>query len=337
MINKENIEISCFQSRLKYSELDNLFQSGKVGEVSISDKFIIVYDISYVLSTFKRICSIEDDSSMDEESVVRLTYNILNSIAHYRHYITSKIRRTSIVIVYSSDETIYDDFSRICVLLQKILNLFGKTIFIEKIDNKSKHIYQHLCYFTCMNISSINNSIHKRCRVVYIGNNELSMQMLRIDRDMIHVKHNYVDCGTDIFFKSIITENNNDISYVNTDTIAVLLSLFGFKHGFPRLESLKNKKMSTIYKIIAINCKEFVDKDNPDSIITNIQLNDKDKELFKLRLKLIDVDFQNNVFVLSKSLLKVWSSKINTNSIHSFNDYNKYKDIELQFNWLNGG
>ena len=340
MTNSDNINIICNYSKFKYSNFDEFITSNPIGDILPTDKFIIVYDLTYILSMFKRICNIDNDATLDEETITHLSIGILNILAHYRHYISTKIKCGSVIIVYSSDESFYTDFDKIFTFIRKILNLFKKTIFIEKLDKESKYIYQHICYFTCMNIASTNNAINKRCRIVYIGNNILSMQMLRIDRDMIHVKHNYIGAGPDIFFKDICSNEGKNmmeiIVHKNIDLITSVLSLIGFKNGYPKLESIKNKKVSRLYDIMVHNCENGVDKDNFISIIQGLPLSIKDVELFSLRLKILDVDFHNQTYKLSKTLLKIWSSKIHTNSIHSINDFTKFNDIELSVQWLDG-
>lgn len=340
MITQKEIDMSFFQTRLKYSDMELNINNINIKDLSLSDKYLIVYDISYPLSIFKRMNSIENDSELDNDIILRIVYTLLNSVAHYRHYFSNKMKSTSVIIMYSSDDSIYKDFSKITNLLRKILNLFVKTIFIEKLDEESKYIYNHICYFTCMNISISNNSIKRKCRIVYIGNNQLAMQMLRIDRDMIFIKHNYISTGTKSFFDFIDESDNkmDNLYYHNTELIGIILSIFGFKHGFPRLESLKRKKIINIYKQILDNCNDldFIDKDNYNTIIKNIDISENDKKLIGLRLKAIDIDFQNKTYSLTKSLMKIWESKIHTKSLQSLNDYNNFNDLELQSNWLSG-
>lgn len=343
MLTIDKIDTACNFSKLKYSELDEFIENGKMGEIDHNDKFIILYDMSYVLSFLDNICNIDksgfSDSDQDIKIIMRLVYGILNSVAHYRHYVTSKLKLRSVVILYSSDPSYYAKYDNTFKKINKILNLFRKTIFIERLEDETKFIYQHMAYFTTMNIVSMNQAAGKRCRVMYVGNNTLAMQLLRIDRDMLHIKHNYVDCGSDIFFKPMGLNNVNQLEshYKNIDLITSVLALFGFGYGYPKLDSIKGKRVSKIYDVIVNNCKEFVDKDNYQNIISGLEIKSNDIELFGLRLRSLDVDFHNKTFALSKTLLKIWSSKIQSNAIHSFNDFFKFDDdMILNVQWLMG-
>lgn len=334
-ISQENIDISVFQTRLKYELITNCLDS--IESITPNDKFLLVYDISYPLSILKRLSSIESDSDLDNDTVIRISYSILNSLAHYRHYFTTKMHCSTVIIAYSSDESIYNDFEKVTKLIRKILNLFKKTIFIEKLDENIKFIYQHICYFTCMNVFISNGISKRKCRIVYIGNNQLFLQMLRIDREMIHIKHNSIDHGINLFNNYLYNDSNEkDLEIMfNSDLIAIILSVFGFKNGYPKLDSIKHKKVANIYKQIITNCKESesIDKDNCKYLFNNIKINDKEFELIILRLKSLDVDFQNKLFTLSKSLLKIWTSKLHTTSVQSINDYIR-SDVELNYEWL---
>lgn len=340
MLTQKEIDMTMFQTRTKYSDIESCINKDNIKDLSIKDKYIIVYDISYPISILKRMTSIETDMDLDNETVLRISYGLLNSVAHFRHFFSTKMKCSSVIIMYSSDESVYKEFGKITDTLRKILNLFVKTIFIEKLDEESKFIYNHICYFACLNITLSNSAASRKCRIVYVGNNQLAMQMLRIDRDMIFIKHNHISNGTKIFFDFIYDLENEieRITYHNTDLIGFVLSIFGFKHGFPRLESLKRKKIINIYKQIIENCKDvdIVDKDNYNDLIKNIQLSESDKQLIGLRLKAIDIDFQNKLYSLTKSLMNIWSSKIHTKSLYSINDFTQFNDIELQSNWLNG-
>lgn len=345
MITSEKVDIACNYSKLQYSTIDTFMFTNKLGTIDVKDKFIIMYDMSYTLSLLENICGISKesgftDADLDENVIMRLTYGMLNTVAHYRHYVTTKIKRGNVVVLYSSDPQMYVKYNRTFTKMSKILNLFKKTIFIERLEDETKFIYQHIAYFTAMNISSLNiSSGDRRCRIVYVGNNPLAAQMLRIDRDMISIKHGHIDCGSDIIFKSDII-HLDDITLTfdkkNTDLITSILSVFGFKHGYPRLESIKKKKTVNLYNIIYTNCINGTDKDNCDSIINGLDLSDSDKELFKLRLRNLDVDFHNKTYSLSKTLLKIWSSKIDTKAIHSFNDFFEFDDMKLNIQWLMG-
>ena len=346
MVTSEKIDIACNYSKLQYSKMDELIKSEKMGEIAATDKFIIMYDMSYAINLLESICGFSkesghSDSDFDNLIVVRLAYGMLNSVAHYRHYITSRVCRGSVLVVYSSDPELYTRYAKTFSMMTSILNLFRKTIFIEKMDQPSKFMYQHIAYFTAMNISTLNlNSGDKRCRVMYIGSNPLAFQMLRIDRDMIHIKHNHVECGTDIFF------NNPDILKIphtgvglnphSIDLITTVLSTMGFRNGFPRLTSFKGKKTSNIYNVMLMNNRNYVDKDNPSEILKGISVTQSDIDLLGLRLKSIDVDYQNNTYALSKQLLKIWSSKVHSKSLHSFNDIFEFDDLTLNIQWLIG-
>ena len=344
MITSEKIDIACNYTKLQYGVMDAFIATGKLGPIDIKDKLIIMYDMSYTLSLLERISDITDGvgfndaNDMDLELKMRLVYGILNSVAHYRHYVTSKMQKSSVIILYSSDSSYYIKYSDSFSLINRILNMFRKTIFIERLEDETKFIYQHIAYFSAMNVSSLNLSNNKRCRIMYIGNNPLAYQLLRIDRDMINIKHGYIDCGTDIAFKSDIINIDEDIiGRRNIDLITSMLAIFGFKHGYPRLDSIKRKKHVNIYDIIYGNCIGGIDKDNSQSIICSIEMSESDKQLFDLRLRTLDVDFQNKLFSLSKTLLKIWSSKIDTKAMHSLNDYMKFDDLNLNINWLYGG
>jgi len=338
-ITQEMIDIACYQSRMKYETLNDYIIGGNISDISsFNNKYIIVFDVSYVLSVLKRISSVDTDTDCDNETIIRIVYGLLNSVGHYRHFFTTKMHCSSVIIMYSSDKTYYDDFSKTMNLLRKILNLFKKTIFIEKLDEGSKFIYQHVCYFTCMNISITNSAAKRNCKIVYIGNNDLSLQMLRIDRDMINIKHNHIEHGLNLLSRYICGDKfDKDINH-NTDLIGVILSIFGFKHGFPKLESIKSRRNLIIYKKLIENCntRDSIDKDDCNYLLDNIPLNDKDKELVTLRLKTLDVDFQNNTFSLSKSLLAIWSNKLHSKSTNSINDFVRIDGVDLNFSWLEG-
>ena len=338
-IDKKYIDIACYQTRLCYTDLNYCINNNNIKNLTLNDKFIIIYDMSYVLSIFKRLASIENDSELDKDSITYIVYGILNSVAHYRHYITRNLHCKSVVIIYSSNEIYYNDFSKIMELIQKILNLFHKTIFIEKLDKEQKFLYQHLCYFTCMNITISNSTVNKKCRIIYIGNNNLSLQLLRIDRDAIFIKHKFIDFGINVFYNFINNNKNIIISHHITDLISVMLSILGFKHGFPKLNFMKRMMNIKIYNTIVENCKniDIIDKDNYLELIKGLPLSDSEKNIFGLRLKMLDADFQNKTFILSKSLFKIWTNKIHSKSIYSLNDIINNNDIELQVNWLNGG
>lgn len=342
MLNIDKIDTACNYSKLKYSEMENHFDSNKIGEIDPKDKFIIMYDMSYILSFLDSISNIDKksnitDSEYETKIIMRLVYGILNSVAHYRHYTTSKLKRKSVIILYSSDPSYYIRYDNTFKKINKILNLFRKTIFIERLEDETKFIYQHMTYFTAMNIMSLNNSVGIRCRIIYVGNNPLAMQLLRIDRDMTHIKHKYIDCGPDIFFNLIGLHDKTDNLYKNIDLITPVLSLFGFNNGYPKLDSIKGKRISKLYSILADNCKDFVDKDDYQTIVTGMGLDQKDINLFGLRLKSLDVDYHNKTFALSKTLLKIWGSKIQSNAIHSFNDFFKFEDdMNLNVQWLLG-
>ena len=345
MLENSKIDIACNYSKLPYSEMDKFISSGKTGAIDVKDKFIIVYDMSYTLSLLENICGISKesgfvDSDLDDLIITRLVYGILNAAAHYRHYVTSKIKRGTVLVIYSSDSSFYVKYEKTFAKINKILNMFKKTIFIERLEDETKFIYQHIAYFTTMNISSLNiASSDRRCRIVYIGNNPLATQMLRVDRDMISIKHGYIDCGSDIAYKSdLIMLDDVALAFdrKNVDLITSLLAIFGFKHGYPKLDSIKRKKTSILYDIIYKNCINGVDKDDYQSIIEGLDLSSEDVKLFNLRLKSLDIDFHNKTFVLSKTLLKIWGSKIETKSIHSFNDFYEFDDMRLSTQWLMG-
>lgn len=344
MITKDKIDVACGFTRLKFEIFDHYLKSNSHLDTVGIDKYVIVYDISYTLSFLENICKLNKDSGVTdsdlEKDILRyLTYGILNTAAHYRHYVTSKLKRKSVVILYSSDPVYYTKYNIIFESINKILNLFPKTIFIEHLENDNvKFIYQHIAYFTAMNIFSMNSKINKNCKLIYIGNCGLSFQMLRIDRNMFHIKHNYIDCGPETYFKTIFSEKDSNIIdlilYRNIDLISTCLSLYGFKNGFTKLESIKHKNAYKLFEIITENCLEFVDKENPINIIKGLNLSKEDEQLFELRLKLIDVDYLNKMYALSKTLLNIWSSKIKSNSVHSFNDFFKSDDTELKVQWL---
>jgi len=343
MINKENIDISCNFTRLQYKLIDDFIASGKIGKVEVTDKFIIMFDMSYLLSMLEHVSKIEitsgfNDSELDNDIIMMLVYGILNSLGHYRNYIQTKLRLRTVVIVYSSDPEYYVKYSKTFGIVNKILNLFKKTIFIERMKDETKYLYQHMAYFTAMNVSNSNGLNNKRCRILYVGNNQLSSQLLRIDRDTINVKYKHIDSGLDIYFKENISESTDKLSVNNrsVDLITSMISILGFKHGFAKLKSVKNKRFESIYSTIFKNCMEFVDKDDYTTIVNDLNFSLQDTELFGSRLKSIDVDFHNKTYSLSKTLLKIWSSKLDTKSIHSFNDFVEYDGIKLNVNWLMG-
>lgn len=342
MLNIDKIDIACNYSKLQYSEMEKFFDSRKCGEITPKDKFIIIYDISYMLNLLESICKLDNnenfrDKDADFDLIMRMVYGILNSVAHYRHFISSRLKRSSVIILYSSNENHYVRYDETFKKINKILNLFKKTIFIERLDDKTKFIYQHIAYFSAMNISYINNSIKKRCRIMYIGSNLLAMQMLRIDRNMIHIKHNHIECGPAIFFGKMIDDKkhgNLTISYKDIDLIPIFLSLFGFRNGYPKLESIKNRKQSIIYDLITKNCSDSIDKDDYKSIVSGLNLSNKDIDLFGMRLRSLDVDFHNKTYALSKSLLKIWNSKIESKSVYDFNNFFEFDDLTLNVSWL---
>jgi len=343
MIDKDKINIACNFTCLKYEKLVNFFNSGEIS-VDKNNKFLIFFDISYLLSVLENISKVDadtgfTDSNLDKYDLVKLIYGIINSAAHYRHFVSSKLRCSSVLIIYSSEDYYYQRYPEVFKYISKILNLFKKTIVIEKLENDSiKLIYQHIAYFTAMNISLMNNKINKKCRIMYIGNNELAAQMLRVDKQMIHIKHDYITSGLDVFFYKYITPEEASSAelfmFMSPNIVTTLLSLLGFKSGFDRLQSLKNKNSLKIIKTIIDNSKDEIDKDNINMILRNIKLSEEDIELFRLRLRLIDVDFLNNLYTLSKKLINIWSSKLETNKIHSFNDFVEFKDLTLNIQWL---
>ena len=343
-IESKNIDISCNYAKIKFSLLDSYINSDEcINKITHLDKFIILFDMSYILSTLESICDSNKDNSdftdvnLDESKIMRLVYGILNSVAHYRHYISDKLSCKSVIILYASNAKYYISFDKTFKKISKILNLFKKTIFIEKIENESKFLYSHVAYFTAMNILSLNNAINKKCRIMYIGNNALSFQLLRIDRDMFHIKHNYIESGSNIFFKDFIGKTNTiENTFINIDLVTSLLCILGFSGGFPKLDSMKHKRISIIYSIISNNCLDIVDKDNYSSIVKGLNLSNNDLSLFGLRLKLLDVDFHNKLYSLSKTLFNIFNSKIETKSIHSFNDFFKFNDLILNVQWLMG-
>lgn len=331
-ISEETINIACFQTRLKYDQLNQSLNT--IEDRSPNDKYIIVYDIAYPISVIKRISSVENDSDLSNETLIRIAYGLINSAAHYRHFLSTKLYSSSVIIMYSSDETVYEDFSKVISIIRRVLNLFKKTIVIEKLDENIKNTYQHVCYFTCMNIVVTNNAAKKKCRIIYIGNNDLFLQMLRIDRDMFHIKYEYINTGINLFNEYLGIDNSLDVHF-NSDIVTICLAIFGYKSGYPKLESIKRKKVLNIYKQLIFNCKDLnsIDKDECKYLFNNIEISNNDYNLFNLRLKSLDVDFQNKLFVLSKSLLKIWSSKLQTNKTQSINDF-IVSDIELSFSWL---
>jgi len=341
MLENEKIDLSCNYSKLQFAKLTEFFEN-ELDESYKKDKYIVMLDIAYILRFMESIHNIDEhsnfkDSELDNLTITRIVYGILNTAAHYRHFINDKVGCKSVLIIYSSDSTIYDRYSITCSKVCSIVNLFKKTIFIEKLDNEMKYLYQHVAYFTATNIASMNAKIGKRCRIMYIGNNMLAMQMLRIDRDMIHVKHDYINHGPDIFFGSSGLKLDTVIdNYKDLDLISVLLCILGFKHGFPKLESLKHVRSTKIYNILIQNTMEFTDKNDIPSLVDGIKINQKDIDLLGIRLKVIDVDYMNRLYVLSKDLMKIWESKIDTKAVHSFNDFFVFEDLLLNVNWLMG-
>lgn len=338
MFEKDKIGIACNTTRLSYTKIHDVLNETTIDVRK--DKFIIMYDMAYCLSLLENISNVSkddtyNDSILKEDIITHICYGILNSIAHYRHYITDKLRCSSTIILYSSDPTYYDKFSITFSKIYKILNMFKKTIFIEKLENNVKFIYQHVAYFTAMNIRSNNESSNKISKIIYIGNNMLASQMLRIDRDMIHIKHNHINSGLDIFYNSdVIDIDSGMIDNRSVDLITILLSLLGFKHGYPKLDSLKKRKVASIYDTVYMNTADNIDKDDTDSVVNGLGMTNSDIDLYRTRLRTIDVDYHNKLYSMSKTLLKVWSSKLESKIVYNFNEIFDNDDIRLSVNWL---
>jgi len=339
----ENIDIGCNSAKMQYSKLNEFFASKNLIN-NPQNKYVYLIDISYMISIIERIANISPDSGftdtdLDDKTITALVYGILNVAGHYRHHSSTSLKCASVLIMYASNGSHYVKYQKTFALIGRLLNLFRKTIFVERLEDETKFIYQNVAYFTAMNIFSLNSESKRTNRIVYIGNNTMMFQLLRIDPEMINIKHGHITGGTDVFFNSDYLKVEKDdvfISSRNVGLISSMLSLLGFHNGFPRLESLKRKQSSIVYSKIFENCREIVDKDNFESIVEGFGLSDSDVQLFGIRLKQVDPDFQNKTFSLGKTLLKIWSSKLHTNAIHSYNDFSKYDDLTLNTFWLMG-
>ncbi len=341
MITIDNINISSHSVKAQYALLDTTNICGEpLKEISeVSDKFTILFDVSYMISILDRICDLDDDFTdelVDIETITKLAYSIINTSAHYRHYIFSKMKRRNTIIMYASNAEHYDQFAKTFSLIVKITNLLRKTIFIEKVSGPKNFLYSHIAYFTADRIRSLNVANGRRTRIMYVGNNPMASQLLRIDREMVHVKKKSVKCGLEIAFASSILnlKNMGLIDKRNTDLISCILAVIGAKNGFPKLASLKGQRNEKIYYTMFENCLDGVDKDNPESIVKGLNLPPVDSKFFVSRMKMMEPDFQNKTYTLTKSLFKVWQSKIATNAMSSFNDFFENNEIELNINWL---
>jgi len=338
MITEKEIGAATNVAKFKYADLDKELAVLKI--VPVEDKFVILFDISYQLGMLDFFGKDGDkvdpkwtDSKLSEELMMRIVYSLLNSVAHYRHYIQTKLRTNDVVIIYSSDPNLYDRYSKTFDRISKLVNLFKGIIFIEKIDNAIPFIYQHMAYFLAMNVSSMNNTKNKKTRIIYIGQQQIAPQLLRIDKGLISIRHKQLSIGSNAFFSSYEIENSPP-GYRDINLITSILAINGVRTVYPKLDSLRGVKAKLIYRIIHNNCANFVDKDNPTNITNGLYLSEQDEGFFKGRLQALDIDFHDKLFALSKQLINVWSSKIETNQIYNLNEQFKFQDLTLNVSWL---
>jgi len=330
-------------AKIKYADLEKEFGQLKVDPAT--DKFVVLFDLSYhigVLESFTmdkdhpEIKPLSSDEELSEEFAVRIVYHLLNNVAHYRHFIFSKLKCGNVIVIYSSDPKLYVKYPNLFKRIEKLLNLFKKTIFIEKLDDNVNFIYQHMAYFTAMNLMGINNSAKKKTRIIYIGSNYLASQLLRIDRNTIFISHKSFQSGMDFFFGTRKIENT-PTGYRDANLITSVLALCGVPGIYHKLESLRGLKYQLLYHIIKTNCANFVDKDNPTNITNGLYLSANDEGFFKARLQALDVDFHDKIYSLSKSMMNVWSSKIHTNQVYNINEHFRLNDLNLNVAWLGEG
>jgi len=334
MVTENEIGVATNIGRFKYAELDGALTKLKVDPTT--DKFVILFDISYHLQFLEFISKDEKltDKSLSEELLMRLVYGLLNNVAHYRHYVSSRLKCGNVIVIYSSDPKMYVKYPEVLKRIEKLLNLFKKTIFIEKLDDNIEFIYQHMAYFTAMNLMALNNTVKKKTRIIYIGQNQLAPQLLRIDRQLVSIFHKNLNIGPDKFFDDMKIENTPP-GYRDVNLITSMLALCGIRGVYHKLESLRGVKSKMLYHIIHGNCSNFTDKDNPTNITNGLYLAPNDENFFKTRLQAIDIDFHDKIYALSKTMFNVWSSKIQTNQVYNLNEKFSVKDITLNVGWLN--
>ncbi len=342
MITKDSIDIACNSSRLQYATMHeyNSQNNSEIFSQGDKEKYLLVFDMTYIINMMERIAHVESDfvdRQLEDGLTLRLAYGILNSAAHYRHFFYKHLHSRSVLILFASDPTHYERYENTFKVMLGLVNMFKKTIFIERMDNVNNLTYMHLAFYTAMNIFNANAEFNKKVsRVVYVGKFQLASQMLKIDNKMIQISRGKIMHGLDIGYNSgsLRIESPTFIENRNTDLITTMLALVGFKHGFDRLESIKGKRTKQMYGTVVSNCTDCVDKDNNGMIVEGLGLSDFDLNLFNFRLRQLDSDFQNHLFILSKKLLTIWESKLKSNEIHSFNDIIELDDLSLKTNWL---
>ena len=328
--------------RLQYNTLDEYKMSNNKSlkeYTGVTDKFMILVDLSYPLSMAKnmgRVSSEWSDKEMSHGTRIRLAYQLINLAGHYKHYVSSRMKRRSTIILYCSDPNHYDEFKHTLSIVSKTVNLLKKVVFIEKIaDEVGKYTYLHLAYFSISRIIEINRKSNTKVRVMYIGNNMMMTQLLNLDSTMIHIKNKYIKDGLDVFFDSEILSLNTDIIDMRDPIlIPAVLGVLGFRHGFKSLSSKKRRKKVDVYTTIYNNTKDNVDYREPEYMLGGLGLSDKDIDLFKLRVGLINPLFHSGLYATLMKMFKVWESKIYTKRIHNHTDEFIIDGVRLHLEWV---
>lgn len=337
----EYLERSMSSFKLKYIEMESWFP---LEEATQSQKrYIIAFNITNILDMILEMKSqINETLNYDFHAAISL----LNIVAHYKHFYSSKMKSKSTIILYTHSYSSYKLHENILNKLKTMCEFIPGIIYIDPISDK-ENIYPHITYALIQLIKITNNSQKLQTIVHVYSNHNIDYQLIfsseSKENRLIKISPWKTKIETKFMIMSKVFGNkdfynkNNYKSEIETMFIPFGLYMNTIVKGPNPLIHMKGeRKEARLQNII-----NFLNKHNGKTDTELFEafkselIDEKDRSIYQRYLEEHDYHSNKYVIELAKNLLNLWSSKIK--------DYNLIKDNEkvrilkhhdLRLNWL---
>jgi hypothetical protein len=348
-----NIDILSNMFKIKYNILDEKM-TGSCGQ---KNKVLLTINIGKILDTIYNIIN-KKSVIITDKMKVKILVNLLNIIAHYRHYYFSQLKCSNTILIYCDSQRQYNEYNHILHDLKLIIDFIPSVILIPKIDfpkqtsdNLSINPYFYYIHFVAyiIEITKKRTELNGRELIVNIlANTPLEYQFLSIcsrtyyldPYNDIKIK-DYIDLWTQILGKEDRISDKTNSLELKYLLLPYMMCYKRMHTGYPEKYNMNMAKIMN-YKHRADIIFDTIDKSRGQSVndllkrfILNIYGDPKEVTSF---LKKDFVFFFNtfpHIKPLLKELMQAWGKKLKDSKIHNINEFIKgFDENNLNINWL---
>lgn len=127
----------------KYNDLDFTYKSiERLKGEGTELRFLFFINLTWILE--KTTKTLYDPKGNDKTSEFIVAIELMNIVAHYRHYIHSRHKSKSTFVLYYENEKEYIQYENLSKILRAIILNVPDVLFVTKIASSNTKIYNHL-------------------------------------------------------------------------------------------------------------------------------------------------------------------------------------------------